>query len=334
MRTFFPILLLVGSLTYAAWYYEVHAPKRALDAPAQELVVPSGASAPSIGEQLHSLELVRHPLIFRALVMLRGDGLRLKAGTYSLEGPLSLDQIVDRLVQGAVVRHDLTVPEGKSLEEIAAIAATRGIDARAFLAAAADPSPIRDLDFAAPDLEGYLFPDTYDVSQEADAARDLALRMTQRFREVMTPLIPQVVPSGLTLRQVVTLASLVELETARAEERPRIAAVFRNRMKRGMLLQTDPTVIYALRQAGRYDGNIRKQDLMVESPYNTYKYAGLPPGPIGSPGREALLAVLQPAPVKDLYFVSRNDGTHQFSETLVQHEQAVTRYQRRRGAGT
>ena len=129
---------------------------------------------------------------------------------------------------------------------------------------------------------------------------------------------------------MVTLASVVELETGRAEERPRIAAVFWNRLKRGMPLQADPTVIYALRRAGRWDGNIRRKDLDVDSPYNTYRRSWLPPGPIGSPGREAIRAVLEPADTRDLYFVSRNDGSHHFSETLVEHNRAVDRYQRRR----
>jgi UPF0755 protein len=138
---------------------------------------------------------------------------------------------------------------------------------------------------------------------------------------------------GLTLREAVTLASLVELETALGEERPWIAAVFRNRLRKKMLLQTDPTVIYALRQKGTWDGNIRKKDLDVDSPYNTYRFPGLPPGPIASPGVEALRAVIDPADVKDLYFVSRNDGSHQFSETLTEHNRAVDRYQRgRRGS--
>jgi UPF0755 protein len=154
--------------------------------------------------------------------------------------------------------------------------------------------------------------------------------MVLRFKSAIRPQLPQLERSGLTLRQVVTLASLVELETARAEERARIAAVFLNRLEKGMLLQTDPTVIYALKRAGPYDGNIRKKDLDIDSPYNTYRYAGLPPGPIASPGRVAILAVLEPAPVKDLYFVSRNDGSHEFSETLKQHQQAVNRYQRYR----
>ena len=134
------------------------------------------------------------------------------------------------------------------------------------------------------------------------------------------------------MRQVVTLASIVELETARIGERPRIAAVFWNRLDKGMPLQTDPSIIYALKQAGRWDGNIRKRDLEMDSPYNTYRRRGLPPGPLGSPGKEAILAVLEPAATRELYFVSRNDGTHEFSETLAAHNRAVNRFQRRRSS--
>jgi UPF0755 protein len=157
--------------------------------------------------------------------------------------------------------------------------------------------------------------------------------MVKRFREVVTPELPRIQASGMSLREVVTLASVVELETARVEERPRIAAVFKNRLRFRMPLQTDPTVIYALKKAGTYDGNIRRVDLGVDSPYNTYRYPGLPPGPIASPGREAIRAVLQPADVKDLYFVSRNDGSHQFSANLADHNRAVTQYQRRGAVG-
>ena len=330
MKTLLPILLLVGALGFVGAYHELYGPRRTPEAPPQALTVPPGASVASVAETLHSMGLVRHPMMFRLWVMARGDAAHLKAGEYSLEGPLSVDQIVDMLVQGQVSRHDVTVPEGKSLRDAAAIVAARGIDGKAFLAAAADPSLVRDLDPNAKDLEGYLFPDTYDIPPQRSAA-DLVTRMAQRFREVITPELPRVAQCGLTLREVVTLASIVELETARGEERPRIAAVFLNRLKKRMPLQTDPTVIYAMRAAGIYDGNIRKKDLGIYSPYNTYKYPGLPPGPIASPGREALLAVLDPAPVQDLYFVSRNDGTHQFSATLAEHARAVDRYQRRRG---
>jgi UPF0755 protein len=157
-------------------------------------------------------------------------------------------------------------------------------------------------------------------------------KMVHRFREVSAPMAEPVKQSGLSLREVVTLASLVELETARKDERPHIASVFLNRLKRHMPLQTDPTVIYALRRAGTWDGNIHKEDLDVASPYNTYRVAGLPPGPIAAPGREALRAVLEPMPSDDLYFVSRNDGSHQFSRTLAEHQRAVDLYQRHRRA--
>jgi UPF0755 protein len=326
------VVLLLAALLYLAWHKETALPVRALLAPPQTLVIPPGASTDAIGGELMDLGLVRHPLIFRALVLLRGARSRLRAGEYLLEGPLSLEEIVDLLVRGDVVHHEVTFPEGKSLEEMAEIVGPRGIPPQAFLSAARDPSAIKDLDPNAPDLEGYLFPDTYDVVRGPDAATLLVGRMVQRFRAVIGPDLPLMEQQARSLREIVTLASLVELETARPEERPRVAAVFLNRLGKGMLLQTDPTIIYALRKAGSYEGNIRKKDLEIDSPYNTYKHPGLPPGPIASPGRGALRAVLDPAVVRDLYFVSRNDGSHQFSETLADHERAVDRYQRQRGA--
>jgi UPF0755 protein len=306
---------------------------RAATAPPLTLIVPPGASVRDVGAKLHGLGLVRHPAVFQALIVIRGDQGRLRAGEYALQGGLDLGQIADKLVRGDVIRHVVTFPEGSSLEDMARIAAGQGLDPVGFLAAARDPAPIRDLDPDAPDLEGYVFPDTYDVSRAPGAPKALVARAVRRFRAVIGPELPAVKAdkSGLTLRQVVTLASLVETETARAEERPRVAAVFRNRLEKRMLLQTDPTVIYALRKAGKYDGNIRKVDLEIDSPYNTYKYAGLPPGPIASPGRASLHAVIHPAAVPDLYFVSRNDGSHEFSRTLTEHTRWVNIYQRGRG---
>jgi len=315
-----------------AWRYETTSGKVAEGALPVRPVVPPGASTAAIARQLHGLGLVRHPLLFRLLARQRGLGARLKAGEYALSGPLSLEGILDALARGDVVRRALTVPEGRSLDEIAALVVGEGLALEAFLAAARDPGPVRDLDPLATDLEGYLFPDTYDVPQSPEAPRALVRLMAARFREVISPDLPRIAERGLTVRQVVTLASIVELETARAGERPRIAAVFLNRLEKGMPLQTDPSVIYAMKRAGRWDGNIRKRDLDIDSPYNTYRRPGLPPGPLGSPGREALLAVLEPAATRELYFVSRNDGTHEFSETLAEHNRAVNRYQRRRAS--
>ncbi len=328
-------LLLLGALVLAlryVWVHETTDPVRLAGQPPHPLTVRPGQSAAAVAQSLAELGLLKHPLLFRVLVLVRGAGGRLQAGEYRLDGNLSLDGIVDKLVAGEVARYEVTFPEGKTYEEMAAIAAARGLDREAFLKAAREPAPIRDLDPQAQDLEGYLFPDTYDVAPQPDAAR-LVARMLERFRDVVGPLRPRLDERKLSLRRLVTLASIVELETARADERPRIAAVFLNRLAKGMLLQTDPSVIYALRLRGTWDGNIRKVDLQMDSPYNTYRFPGLPPGPIASPGKDALLAVLDPAPTKELYFVSRNDGSHEFSEDLGAHERAVTRFQRQRRRG-
>jgi UPF0755 protein len=330
LRKFILVLLLLA-VAYGAWFHDTRWPVRGSGDPPQPLIVAQGAGVLDIGRQLHQLGLVRHPEVFRLYVLSRGETGRLRAGEYALEGSMSLEQIVDKLVRGDVVRHTVTFPEGTNLEDMARLAAVKGIPAEAFLAAARSPQLIQDLDPDAKDLEGYLFPDTYDIPRGPEPAAQLVARMVRRFRAVIAPELPRL-PSGRTLRQIVTLASIVETETARPEERPRVAAVFLNRLQKRMPLQTDPTVIYALRKAGTWDGNIRKGDLDVDSPYNTYRFPGLPPGPIASPGRPSLQAALHPADSRELYFVSRNDGSHQFSETLAEHEHWVNLYQRHRGA--
>jgi len=329
------VLLTVALALLAGWYgwiQETQSVKLRAGAPARRLYVPVGANADSIGHDLQVMGLTRHPLLFRILARSRGVSGKLKAGDYALQGPLTLEQVLDMLVRGDVVRRLITVPEGRTAAEIADIVEGQGLDWAAFLEAAAETSLVRDLDPDAGDLEGYLFPDTYDLPQTPDAPRALVHRMVQRFRAVVGPQLGAIRDRGLTVRQVVTLASIVELETGRPEERARVAAVFLNRLHKGMLLQTDPSIIYALKKAGRWDGDIRRADLRLESPYNTYLHAGLPPGPIGCPGKESILAVIDPVPTKDLYFVSRNDGTHEFNETLAAHNRAVDRYQRRRAA--
>ena len=330
MRRAILLVVLAVVAGYALLENELTRPLRVAGEAPLMLDIAPGMRVDAIGQRLAELGLVRHPAIFKGLVWRRGSGARLKAGRYAIAGGLTLVQIVELLERGETQRHDVTFPEGKAIPDMAGIAAAAGLSAEAFRAAASDPQPIADLDPLAPDLEGYLFPDTYDIPQGEHSAKQLVGRMVQRFRSVLAPLRPSLQASGLTLRQVVTLASIVELETARPEERPRIAAVFLNRMRKGMLLQTDPTVIFALKRAGPYDGNIRKKDLEIDSPYNTYRQPGLPPGPIASPGSASLLAVLRPAATQDLYFVSRNDGSHEFNESLQMHEKAVTKFQRLR----
>ena len=210
---------------------------------------------------------------------------------------------------------------------MAAIYESRGLGrARDFVAASRNVALIQDLDPAAPDLEGYLFPDTYTVGRTAVASK-LIEDMVAGFRAAFPAGAPQSGDRSLTTRELVTLASLVEKETGKAEERPVVSAVYRNRHRIGMRMQADPTVIYALQKTGKYDGNIRKDDLLINSPYNTYRYPGLPPGPIASPGKAALDAALQPADVGYLYFVSRNDGSHVFATTLTEHNRNVQEFQ-------
>jgi UPF0755 protein len=232
----------------------------------------------------------------------------------------------------------ITFPEGLTIQEMGAIYQAREFGpARDFVAAARNAALIRDLDPEAPDLEGYLFPETYAVPRGTPAARLIAM-MVDRFRATYTAELQQrAAAQPLTTRQVVTLASLVEKETGKGEERPLVAAVYRNRLKIGMGMQADPTVVYALQKAGTYNGNIRREDLAIDSPYNTYRHAGLPPGPIASPGKAALEAALAPADVDYLYFVSRNDGSHVFAATLSEHNRNVQEFQveyfRRQRAG-
>ena len=259
---------------------------------------------------------------------LEGAGRRLQAGEYRFDTPMTPRAVVDKIVRGDVFLRPVTFREGLTIRQMAAIFEERGFGSQeAFVAAASKPGPIRELDRSASDLEGYLFPDTYTLPRRT-TAEDLVARMMSRFEKALTPEIRQQAASrGLSVRELVTLASLVEKETAKAEERPLVAAVYANRLKVGMGMQCDPTVIYALERAGKYTGNLTRADLQFDSPYNTYRYAGLPPGPIAAPGQASLEAAANPAAVSYLYFVSRNDGSHAFATTLDEHNRNVFEYQ-------
>jgi UPF0755 protein len=237
-------------------------------------------------------------------------------------------EVVDKLTRGDVHERLVTFPEGLTIRETATLYEERRLgDAEAFLAAARDVAAIADLDPRARDLEGYLFPETYSLAANQPPARLIAM-MLERFRAAFPEEArKEAERQGRSVREVVTLASLVEKETARSDERAIVAGVYRNRLSRGMGLQADPTVIYGLQLAGRYTGNLTRADLSFDTPYNTYKHAGLPPGPIASPGRAAIEAALRPADVDFLYFVSRNDGSHEFARTLTEHNRNVHRYQ-------
>jgi UPF0755 protein len=252
----------------------------------------------------------------------------LKVGEYELSASLSTPEILDLLVRGRVRTHPVVIPEGLRATEIAdRIADARLADREAFLAIVFDPDSPARFGVEGTSLEGYLYPDTYRFARGLPEAKIIET-MVDEFLRVYRELVPDPDALELSMREHVTLASIVEKETGAALERPLIAAVFLNRMKRRMRLETDPTVIYGIED---FDGNIKRVHLQdAGNPYNTYKIRGLPPGPIASPGREALQAVLEPTDSAYLFFVSRNDGTHIFARTYAEHEANVDRYQRRR----
>jgi UPF0755 protein len=290
--------------------------------------IPPGVSPPAIGRRLIDAGVVRDELTFRAALLVTGKARELKAGEYRFDRPLSVVDVIDRIARGDVYHLTITFREGLTIAEMATVFEERGMGtAQSFLEAARDSTPVRDLDPDAPTLEGYLFPETYALPRRTPAMVLVRLMVDHFKRAFDEPLHAAAREQGLTVRQVVTLASLVEKETGKAEERPLVAAVYRNRLRIGMGMQADPTVIYALQQAGQYDGNLSREDLQFDSPYNTYRYAGLPPGPIAAPGRASLEAVVRPAAVKYLYFVSRNDGSHVFAETLAEHNRNVYEWQ-------
>jgi UPF0755 protein len=290
--------------------------------------VPSGTGPTGIGQRLIDAGVVRDPLTFRAAVWLSGRARELKAGEYHFDRPMSALDVVDKIARGDVYRRFITFREGLTTAEMAQLYESEGFGKAAdFEKAAADASSMQDIDPQAKDLEGYLFPETYTLRRDTPAAV-LVSQMTALFRKTFTPALAEAAKAhGLTVREVVTLASLVEKETAISEERPLVAAVYLNRKKLGMPMQADPTVIYALQRARRYTGNLRRDDLQFDSPYNTYRYPGLPPGPIAAPGKASLEAAVNPAEVDYVYFVSKNDGSHVFARTLDEHNRNVQQWQ-------
>lgn len=284
-----------------------------------------GQSLAAVAENLDRLGLVRSPLRFRLLARLRGSDKHIQAGEYELRATLAPAEILAMLEKGAVKLYRITVPEGFTLRQIAELLGrTPLFTAEEFLRQAERVEALRRFGLEAPGLEGYLFPDTYAFPRGTPPAAVIAA-MLQRFREIFTPEWERrAAELGLSVHAVVTLASIIEKETGAPDERPLIAAVFHNRLRRGMRLETDPTVIYGI---ANFDGNLTRRHLETPTPYNTYLIKGLPPGPIANPGRDSLHAALYPAEADYLFFVSRNDGSHHFSRTFEEHQRAVRRYQ-------
>jgi UPF0755 protein len=321
------LLIAAGAAGYLA-LRRLDQPFRGYESPDQLVDIPTGASTRAIGDTLIAKGIIRDEMTYRLALWASGEARRLQAGEYRFDHPMTARDVLGKIARGDVDTVAITFPEGLTIAEMSKIFESHGFGkASAFLAAARDPSAVRAFDTEARDLEGYTFPDTYSVPRQTDAG-GLVHLMVGRFEKVFTPELRQAAADrGLTVRQLVTLASIIEKETAQANERPEVAAVYANRLKIGMALQCDPTVIYALERAGKFDGNLRRDDLQFDSPYNTYRYPGLPPGPIAAPGKMSLEAAAHPAKADFLYFVSRNDGSHAFARTLDEHNRNVQQYQ-------
>lgn len=291
--------------------------------------IPRGLSTVQVGEMLEKAGVIDHPWLFALASRLLPQPGRLRAGEYAFSPAMTQAAILEAMIQGRVVLHQVLIPEGFNLAQILdRFADEHLLDRQAAAELARDPEFLTYLGLSgAGSLEGYLFPDTYRFPKGM-ATKALLAALVRRFHQEWEPLAAQAKQKGLTRRQVLILASIVEREAKLPAERPLVAAVYLNRLKLGMKLQADPTVIYGVKEQG--SSPITRADLERDTPYNTYVREGLPPGPICSPGQAAMWAVLNPAPVDYLYFVARGDGGHVFSTDYQGQVNNVNRYQRRR----
>jgi len=285
--------------------------------------IPRGTSTSGMARELAADGVIRYEWEFWLTRLLKPSS-KLQAGEYRFAKPASALDVFNRIARGDIYYFAFTVPEGSNIFDIAGSLEAQGVmSSDDFLKAVEDSALIRDLAPEAHTLEGYLFPSTYRLSHKTTGAQ-LSKMMTDEFRKEWAK-----VSGGkdADIRSTVTLASLVEKETAASDERPLVASVFRNRLAQGMRLQCDPTTIYAALLENRYRGTIHKSDLASANPYNTYENAGLPPGPIANPGAQSLAAALEPADTPYLYFVAKPEGGgHQFSANMAQHQKAVVAY--------
>ncbi len=337
-----------GLVGWQAWRYPVTAATSG-EVVTAKIIVEQGTSLAKIAARLAEHRLIRHPSWFRFYANERGLSQKVKAGQYTLSSSMTPVEILERLIEGVPVEEvSVTLPEGKNLLQVAELFEQAGICAGDELAQLArDPAVAQRLGVPGPTVEGYLFPDTYKFPRGTPPIK-IVTALVKRSRAVLAELKaanPMAVDARKKLdkmsdRELVLMASLVEKETAVAEERPRIAGVFYNRLRLPTfvphLLQTDPTIVYGCTvpkqksaACASFEGRIRRIHLDdKDNPYNTYTHTGLPPGPICNPGRAALQAAISPDQTPYLYFVSKNDGTHYFSKTVQEHEAAVTKYQR------
>jgi UPF0755 protein len=319
-------MLLLLSVSVLSWFLFVPSSETAST---KVIFIKKGTHLRKVSELLEQEGVIKNKHFFVFLTTILGKKAKIKAGEYEFDTSMLPLEVLSALARGQVKHHLVTIPEGFTLTQIAQLLENLNlVEKKGFLQKTSSPAFIHALglsQLAGPTLEGYLFPDTYHLLREMDPEEVIRM-MVHRFRKVFGSDFSQWASElGISEREVVILASIIEKETSLSEEKPLISAVFHNRLKKKFPLQSDPTVIYGIRN---FNGNLTKEDLLRPTPYNTYLRAGLPPTPICNPGRDSLLAAVRPAPVPYLYFVSKNDGSHYFSFDIEDHNRAVWKYQK------
>ncbi|MBF0493284.1 MAG: endolytic transglycosylase MltG [Deltaproteobacteria bacterium] len=321
MKKFF--LILIFFILLGLGFYFLRFPKQVLNNSAI-VEVKKGMGLKALVEEFQKQNLSSSHKLLYYYFRYRNVGSNLKAGEYQLDAGTTLEQASEKLLKGDILHRRFTIPEGYSLKDIAKLLAEKSLaNPQSFLQKTLAADAAAKQGETGSSLEGYLFPDTYEYTQSTTEDSLINL-LVKNFKKQAEAKLKEAGKVGLTPYQLLTLASIVEKETGKTEERPLIAGVFFNRLKINMPLATDPSIIYGI---PNYDGNIRKADLLRDGPYNTYIRPGLPPTPIANPGLKSIEAVLNPTASEYLYFVSKGDGTHQFSKTLQEHEAAVQLYQ-------
>ena len=319
------VSIILASLLFVWDFYQYA--DRPVDANAKEkiLIILPGQNITQISTNLQEIGVITSPIKFKILSRLMRLDKKLKPGEYAVSASMSPNTILDKILNGRTILYRVTVPEGYNLSQISTVIAKSNLRIyNEFYQSASDPVLTRQLGVDADTFEGYLFPDTYFFSKGV-TSRKIIQAMLGRFQSVFTKEWKnQAKKLGFSIHQIVTLASIIEKETGVPDERPVISSVFHNRLKKEMPLESDPTVIYSIND---FDGNITREHLNEQTPYNTYKISGLPPGPIANPGKKALEAALFPADTPYLYFVSKRDRTHKFSTNVEEHNRAVRKYQ-------
>jgi UPF0755 protein len=319
------IAAMVSLLGAVSMFYNIYYSLPDIGPQPAEVRVEQGDSLATVARKLRDQKIITNSLFFSLWARFSGAEKRLHQGLYRFDTGVAAREVLDRLVNGKGIFQSVTIPEGFTVREIALLLEKMQIaDGQKFLAEAAHPSLLASLGLQNKGIEGYLFPSTYHFTP-ATAEREILIALAEQFRKVSQPLLAERGgTTPLSAHGILTLASIIEKETGVEAERPLVSAVFHNRLKRQMPLQSDPTVIYGIKD---FNGNLTKKDLQEATPYNTYRIAALPPGPICNPSVASIKAALHPADVPYLYFVSKNDGTHLFSETIEAHNRAVKTFQ-------